>query len=166
MIKIRDNFKYLVVYTGYTARLIEGGACMKIEEEIKERLDAQCEKTYDKESGGYLEVDCDHCKDRILYIRDKIWGKKEFHDVWGEGMKVISGSTEEIKHIKDSLIDLDEEKYGRGMIAFRCSCVMDATSIIDVLMKQNYCAFFKWTEMGEIVISDDVLVFTFGCESG
>lgn len=62
LVKIKDNFKYLVVDTGYTSRLIE--SICDIEEEIKEELDYLCDN----------EDNCPHCQDYILYIYDKLWG--------------------------------------------------------------------------------------------
>jgi hypothetical protein len=54
---LRNSFKFLVIDTGYTSRLIED--VDDIEEKIKKRF----------KSSRNGKDDCQHCQNRILYIR-------------------------------------------------------------------------------------------------
>lgn len=62
-ITIKDNLKYLVIETGYVDRLLDSADT--IEEEIKSRLDHECD----------CGDECEHCKNRIVFI-----GKTVFND--------------------------------------------------------------------------------------
>src|SRR4051812_38699176 len=91
-----EEFKYLVIKTGYTSRLIE--KCLKIKDGLKEIVEAGCEETDTEEHS------CENCNDLILFIYDKLWG---------EGLHEVSTAKEEIEKIRSVVPD-------DGIIVFRC----------------------------------------------
>lgn len=137
-IVIGDNFKYLVINTGYTSRLLDD--VDDIETEIKNRLDYMCDST-------------EQWKDSILYIYDKIWGL---------GYYACNGTKKEQNHVRDTI----GEKYESGVIAIKCNNISSAFCIINILMKKNYCGCFNMEFLMAMILIDDVLIVEFDCESG
>lgn len=143
MINIKDNFKYLVVSTGYTSRLVD--EILDIEKEIKREFEADCDDNIDG-------VNCSHCRDRILFIADEICNIS------------LNDELDEILYVQKIWKTVSDGKNS-GIIAIRCECLFNAATIINILIKQKYC-HFKWTDLVELTVVQDVLVVYFSCESG
>ena len=158
MFQLKDNFKYLVVDTGYTSRLIDQVG--EIEKQIKSRLDYLCD-------GEDSELTCEHCKDRVLYIRDCGWGE-------GKSRVVTSMYNDDHKsyaYVQDVLTscdDLNNTRYSGsgGYIVIRCDDIKMAFSIIQILMDQDYCGCFHMDSLYHMILVKDVLIVNFDCESG
>jgi hypothetical protein len=140
-IRIKDNFKYLVVDTGYTSRLIK--SICDIEEEIKGELDYLCNN----------EDSCPHCQDYILYIYDKLWGGDNpyYYNVQ---------RAQECEYVKNKINNQS------GVIVLRCEHISNAFAFTEILMKQGYCNCFSLRSLMSIELKDDVLIIKFDCESG
>jgi hypothetical protein len=141
-VNISNNFKYLIVRTGYTARLLEH--LDEIEDNIRARFDYVCTN----------KKNCKHCKDTsVLYIYD---------NCHGEGYHKCNGTKEERKYVRNSL----DKKHKSGTIAIKCDNISKAFSIIQILMDCDYCGCFMIDSLMEMVLVNDILVVTFDCESG
>ena len=142
---VKDGFKYLVVETGYTGRLVE--KIPMIKEDMKEIEKGDCE-TDPKE--------CTRCNDLVLFIEDHLWG---------EGLYTVSSKTEEIEEIRKLL----EPKWGlyQGFIVLRCDRLGKAMNVARALMEHEHCGCFNFDNLYQItVIPGEILVMRFDCESG
>lgn len=141
--ELSNKFKYLVVNTGYTRRLIKDTE--EIEDKIKIRLSSIC-----------LNNDqCDHCKGTILYIFEQIPGRRFSYK------NDILSTKQERKYIKDKI----NTKHRKGVIVLKCNHIFQAFTIINVLIEQQYCTHFNTEFTSSIEVIDDVLIFNFNCES-
>jgi hypothetical protein len=142
--KIEDNFKYLVVDTGYTSRLVD-------------MVDDIEDKIRDKISGFHGGKNCAHCENKILYIYDNDYDvKNKTHiDIYHS----YNGKASERKHVKKIM-------NRKGIIVFKCDEIRWIFAIIDVLMNQNYCGGFCMESLIGITLVEDILVVSFDCESG
>jgi len=148
-----DEFKYLVVDTGYTARLLD-----KLDT-IKAKIISDCmhdspdNSPEDKDDDEENET-CALCRDPVLYIDD---------DVWGSGFSPVSESEDEIQHVRDVLSKLGDTS---GIIVFRCNSLSAAMGLVDILVQQDYCACFSMTSLQTIKQIGDVLYLEYDAESG
>lgn len=137
-----ENFKYLVVDTGYTSRLVDD--LSQIEEQLKEDLQYLCNS---------IEANCPHCNDLILYIEDSICGN---------GLYEVSPQKEEIEKIRTMI---SGEKF-RGIIVLRCDNLRKVMTVVEVLQNQDYCCCFVMSHLYEMkIINEEVLLMRFGCGS-
>ena len=151
--KTIKNFKYLVVQTDYTDRLIEMIAY--IQEQIRSIRDAECEC---KE-----QFICSSCYDPILYIRHTNYtffenGKCKKKKL----MYNVSTHTDLINYVKAKV----DTKCTMDYIVFRSNYVLDAMGIVNILIKLKYCGMFDIDTMEQITMIDDILMLSFGTESG
>lgn len=139
-ITVRDGFKYLVINTGYTGRLVQHI------DDIKQKMQNRCYTCDDSKR-------CT-CANKLLFIEDTLWGK---------GLTKVGATDEEIAYIRETLIKAD----GTGIIAFRSGSLTDALGIAQILMEYDYCACFGLNTLCKIrVAKGDVLFLHFDCESG
>jgi hypothetical protein len=138
-IKINNNFKYLVIHSGYTSRLTS---------QIDEINDSIYTDVYYSDDDGYEKS--------ILYIEDSLWGDGKYS--YGDPIKI--NKVEKI--IKDNNLDLC------GIIVFECGCLMDALAILKVLTEQySYCGCFRLEGISEMACyNDELLIMHVDAESG
>lgn len=141
-VNISNNFKYLVVKTGYTSRLLED--LDEIEDNIRARFDYECTN----------KKNCKHCKDTsVLYIHD---------NCRGGGYNKCNGRKRERKYVRNML----DEKYIDGTVAIKCDNISKAFQIIQILMNCDYCGCFVIDSLMKMILVEDILVVVFDCESG
>lgn len=88
---------------------------------------------------------------RVMYIKDS---------VWGNGMKRY-GDKDECNRINQVIGKMD------GVIVLTCPSLSCAFDILDILMRQRYCAMFDHsTIMHMKLFNDEILVMEYDCESG
>lgn len=134
-----EGFKYLVVDTGYTDRLIS--KVNKIEKKIAEEIE-ECE-------------DSENClANKILYIDSRIHGQCP-HEI---------GNKDEISYVSQSLIQCGVYEDLMGIIVVKCDDITKAFLIIDILKKQKYCRIFNIVNME--LINNKILMIRYDCESG
>src|SRR4051812_16330238 len=97
---IKDNFKYLVVDTGYTSRLIN--IAHVIEYEIRDQTDWLCDGEV---TPG---TECEHCKPQIVLIHDH-------PDHFLEKENHLEG-----EYITDMSPNFNGSNSSIGIIAFKC----------------------------------------------
>lgn len=137
-ITICGGFKYLVIETGYTGRLVQHI------DDIKQKMQNRC----------YMCDEICTCANKLLFIEDTLWGK---------GLTKVSATDEEIAYIRETLTEDD----GTGIIAFRSGSLSDALGIAQILMGYDHCACFGLDTLCKIrVANGDVLFLHFDCESG
>ena len=134
---------------------------MKIE--IKSRFDYLCDNcdVLDDAVTSSKNESCEHCKDRIVYIRDCVWGE-------GKSRAVTSVyNKDEHSYVEKILSSLDDSKVDLGgYIVIKCDGINMAFSIIQILMDQDYCGCFRLDSLHDMILVKDVLAVTFDCESG
>ena len=140
LITLADNFKYLVINSGYTSRLHK--KVKKINEEI---LNQAC-----------IDEDEDDTAPCVLYIKDKLWGK---------GMYEF-GNVDDIAYVEKQL----REKYSinlDGIIVFRCNALLFAFEIIGILKECHFCGCFGYNNIYKMTcIDNEILVIEIDAESG
>ena len=143
-----EGFKYLVVKTGYTSRLVEN--VDSIEENMADISSCSCEDE--------SEETCEHQGKHIIYIEDNICGT---------GMYEF-GTKDEITHIKSILNEhFKEEHELSGIIVLKCNKLNQATNLVEILMEQNYCSCFGFSNLDRMeILNGEVLLMYFDCESG
>lgn len=141
--ELSTNFKYLVINTGYTHRLINN--IEELENKIKQQLNYLCSN----------DKNCDHCKDYILYIFEQIPGRK-----FSYKNDIVAGKQER-KTIKNKI----NTKHRKGVIVTRCNHISQAFVIINILIEQKYCSKFTLQQILSIETMENILIFNFNCES-
>lgn len=139
---IIQQFKYLVVRTGYTRRLVK--KIDRIEAKFAEDFDCPCENE-----------ECNLTCRRVLYIHDSIWGDGLYS--FGDEAEIarIQGILEEHKSTCD------------GIIVLKCNMLDTAFRLTEELMKVKYCASFGFHSLYSMnLLNEEVLVISFDCESG
>jgi len=135
-----NNFKYLVVHSGFTGRLID---------RIEELNNLIFEEVYLEGTDNDYEIRS------TLFIKDEIYG---------EGLHKF-GHDGDIDDILNHLKMIGCKNL--GLIAFRCSCLMHALEMIKVLKKMNYCKSFRVEGITEMVfVGKTTLIVDIDCESG
>lgn len=135
------NFKYLVVETGYTTRLIHGLSNMKYQLQVDMRNFCKTK-----------EANCSCCNDLVLYIEDESLQQKLYE---------VSPQKEEIEDIRTMI----SRKELRGIIVFRCNSFEQAMIAVEVLQDQEYCDGLTMRNCVEIIkINGEVLVMRFNCK--
>lgn len=148
-----EGFKYLVVKTGYTARLFNLLAALK--EKLKDEVyNDFCDCEANVPVGDKNSCSCQ--EDVVLFIEDSFWGM---------GVYEISEKKDEIDRIRSSLSK--EEAFKEGIVVFRSHDIGNAMATIQSLMKVKYCNCFDFTTLCQMkVIDGEILAVEFGCESG
>lgn len=141
-----EGFKYLVVRTGYTSRLVDD--INSIEDEIADRTCCSCKN----------EEICEHEGKQVIYIEDNLWGA---------GMYEF-GTSDEIAHVKSILNEhTHEESEFNGVVVLKCNKLSQAYNIVEILMEQEYCGSFCFPNLYRMeILNGEVLLMCFDCESG
>jgi hypothetical protein len=166
MFQLKDNFKYLVVDTGYTSRLIDKVG--EIEEQIKSQFDHLCDNTDDDEEVKTVENSCEHCKDKVVYIRDCVLRKGKSR----VATSIYNNDCATYSYVEDVLKSRDNSDLtscysgSGGYIVIRCDSINMAFTIIQILMDQKHCGCFRIDSLTDMILVKDVLIINFDCESG
>lgn len=149
------NFKYLVVETGYTARLIEKLPQLTKKVRKAKSLGWGSYEPNDEETADF--------NDLVLFIedlpspdqtlaQDNPTPKRMFHKV--------SLQTEEIEKIRKIV-----STRTNGIVAFRCDGFSDAIAFINVLRKLNYCKPLGFDNLYTMqILIGEILLMSFDCD--
>ena len=191
----RNKLDYLIVNTGYTSRIISRLGFDKIDCVQKNALTKKNGKPGKKGHSDIYKVGYTFdykTKEGISKIVASKFGKKlddtfnfiadgddatqEFSrfidscvyiydSLWGTGLYITNGESEEINKIMSILDAKGIEKD--GTICFRCDARKDITFFTNIIKKLDYCQMFDY--LGDEYIDTDELVITvasFDSESG
>jgi hypothetical protein len=171
------NFDYLVISTGYTARILTitpADLNLSEEESDEESTDSKAtnssprprQSSSDEESDD--ETDLGEEGKELEAI--KYWKRRGaifiHDDLWGRGLYPIGSDKQEIDDILDQL-----PNNMNGVICFKCKSLGTGFNIAAELMKLNYCGFFTSRTLYMITYitmnnGKKVCVLTYDCESG
>ncbi len=176
-----DKFDYLIVNTGYTARILRTEEDIdevypphefpeknrEETENLKEQINkfecSICKLRYpngDCDSDSEGECSCMEGINRLL-LQGKgcIFINDSLH---GEGLYKIGDDSD---HIAESL-----GKYDSGIICFKCPSLTTAMNLVDSLMKLDYCACFSHGNLLSLKMTEvngkTILWMSYDCESG